>query len=89
MRRDILDLASAGRVIESRPRKKRRRFSAQAIANIRAGATRRWGKVTATNGPVEPTRKRKRRMSAARKVRLSAIAKARWKKARAEAKTAL
>jgi hypothetical protein len=75
--------------VEAAPRKKRRRLSAQAIANIRAGARKRWGKLPGRNRPVEPRSKGKRKMSAAQKARLSAIAKARWKKVRAQGKNAL
>jgi hypothetical protein len=80
--------APAEFLVEAAPRKKRRRLSAQAIANIRAGARRRWGKVPAANRPVGPRSKGKRKMSAAQKARLSAIAKARWKKVRAQGKNA-
>ena len=74
--------------VEAAPKKKRK-LSAKGLANIRAGARKRWGKVTATNGPFKPRSKGKRKMSEAQKARLSAIAKARWKKVRAQGKNAL
>ncbi len=75
--------------------RKRRKLSAQAIANIRAGVAKRMAKkaggaaqsATAGNGGAEAPKKR--RMSAAAKARLSALAKARWKKARAAGKSTL
>jgi hypothetical protein len=63
----------------------KRRFSGQAIANIRAGAKRRWakeGKATAAHKP-------KKKMSAAGKKALSKALKARWAKAKASGKNAL
>jgi hypothetical protein len=71
--------------VEAAPKKKR--LSAQGLANIRAGVRKRFGQ--ANEGPTRAGRKRKRRMSAAGRARLSEIAKARWKKSRAQGKSTL
>lgn len=64
-------------------RRKRRKLSPQAIANIRAGAAKRMGRTVATV-TAEPARKGKRQMSAAGRAAISAAAKARWAKIRGE-----
>src|SRR5260370_10618844 len=58
--------------VEAAPKKKRK-LSAKGLANIRAGARKRGGKVPGTNGPVEPRSKGKRKMPEAQKAMLSAI----------------
>jgi hypothetical protein len=68
---------------------KRRKLSAKAIANIRAGAKKRWAKIKGTHGSAGPGRKGRRKMSPAARARLSAMAKARWKRAKAEGKSRL
>jgi hypothetical protein len=70
-------------------RKKRRKLSAKGLANIRAGAAKRWGKKGKAAQPVGVANKPKRKMSAAAKARLSALAKARWKKAKSAGKSRL
>jgi len=74
-------------LIEAPPRKKRK-LSAQGLANIRAGVRKRF-RMRVGVADMKTNRKRKRRMSAAQKARLSAIATARWKKVRAAGKTRL
>jgi hypothetical protein len=71
------------------PAPRRRKLSARAIANIRAGAKKRWAKVKGTSVVSGPGRKRRRKMSAAGRARLSAMAKARWKRAKASGKSRL
>jgi hypothetical protein len=68
---------------------KRKKLSARAIANIRAGAKKRWAKVKGKSVVSVPGRKRRRKMSAAGRARLSAMAKARWKRAKADGKSKL
>lgn len=68
-------------------RRGKRRLSAEGLANIRAGARRRWAKFR-TGGGVVRAGKRKR-MSASQRARLSAIAKARWAKARSQGRAHL
>jgi len=68
---------------------KRKKLSAQAIANIRAGARKRWAKVKGAPASAGPGRKGRRKMSPAARARLSAAAKARWKRAKAEGKSRL
>src|SRR5579859_4617477 len=71
-------------------RRKRRKLSAQGLANIRAGAAKRWGKRAAEVAqPDGMGNKPKRKMSNAAKARLSALAKARWKKAKLAGKSKL
>jgi hypothetical protein len=67
------------------PPRKRRRLSAKAIANIRAGARNR--RTMETSGVAGA--KRKRRMSAAAKRAQSLRMKARWAKAKAAGKATL
>jgi len=64
----------------------RRRMSAAGLANIRAGAKRRWAKFRAGKPAAA---KPKRRMSAAAKAKLAAVARARWRRAKAAGKNAL
>jgi hypothetical protein len=71
------------------PAPRRRKLSPQAIANIRAGARRRWAKAHGQNEAPEPALKPKRKRSAAVRARLSALAKARWRRAKAAGRTAL
>lgn len=66
----------------------RRRLSAAGLANIRAGARRRWAKFRAAGGGAR-RKTGSRRMGAAQKARLSAIAKARWAKAKASGRDRL
>jgi hypothetical protein len=68
-------------------RRKRRKLSAQGLANIRAGAAKRWGKRVAQ--PDGLAAQPKRKMSNAAKARLSALAKARWRKAKSAGKSRL
>jgi hypothetical protein len=66
--------------------KRRRRLSARAIANIRAGARKRWGLPTSSSdlmGFRQKRKKHKRKMSAAGRAAISAAAKARWARAKA------
>jgi hypothetical protein len=70
--------------------RKRRKLSARGIANIRAGARRRWAAAAkSANSQDNGKATRKRKMSAAAKAALSAAAKARWAKAKAAGKTKL
>ena len=66
-----------------------RKFSAQALANIRAGARRRWAREQGAEKATEPAQKRKRKISAAHRAALSAAAKRRWVKAKQAGKTTL
>jgi hypothetical protein len=62
-------------------KKAKRKFSAQALANIRAGVAKRWaakGKALAA----KPAAKSKRPFSAAHRAALAAAQKARWAKAK-------
>jgi hypothetical protein len=71
-------------------RKKRRKLSAEGLANIRAGVQKRMAKQTETTTTAEkPAKQHKRKMSAAAKARLSEAAKARWEKAKAEGRSKL
>jgi len=68
-------------------RRGKRRLSAQGLANIRAGARRRWAKARTAGGALRAGKRR--RMSPSQRARLSAIAKARWVKARAQGRAHL
>jgi hypothetical protein len=68
-------------------RKKRRKLSPQALANIRAGVAKRMAKKGLAS---KPGRKQgKRKMTAAGRAAISAAAKARWAKAKAQGKSRL
>jgi hypothetical protein len=62
---------------------KKRKLSAQGIANIRAGVRKRMA------AKRKAVQKPKRKVSAAAKARLSALAKARWAQAKKAGKTSL
>jgi hypothetical protein len=68
---------------------KRKKLSAQGLANIRAGAQKRWGKLKGASGAAEAVPKPKRGMSAAGKRRLAASMKARWAAVKKAGKTSL
>ena len=57
---------------------KRRRLSAQGLANIRAGARKRWAKVAGGKGTAVASAKPRGKMSAAGRARIAAQLKARW-----------
>ena len=68
---------------------KRRKLSAQGLANIRAGARKRWAKVRGGNGAAEKPTKRKGRMSAAGRAAIAARMKKRWAAAKRAGRNAL
>jgi hypothetical protein len=65
------------------PTPRKRRLSAQGLANIRAGVRKRIAAKT------KPARQPKRKFSAAGRARLAALAKARWAKAKRAGKSRL
>jgi hypothetical protein len=67
----------------------RRRLSAQGLANIRAGARKRWAKARAENGTSEPAKKSKRKMSPAGRAAIAARMRARWAAAKRSGRNAL
>ena len=68
---------------------RKRRLSAQGLANIRAGARKRWGKLRGGNGAVSQPAKRGRKMSAAGRASIAARMKARWRAAKRAGRNAL
>jgi len=73
-------------------RKRRKKLSAQGIANIRAGVAKRMAKKGAKANAAnveEAVEKPKRKISAAGRAAMAAAAKARWAKAKAAGKTTL
>jgi hypothetical protein len=64
----------------------KRRLSAQGLANIRAGARRRWANERSENGAAHV---RRRKMSAAGRARISAMLKQRWAAAKRAGRNAL
>jgi hypothetical protein len=68
---------------------KRKRISAQGLANIRAGARKRWGKVKGNDGTVGMPHKPRGKMSAAGRKRIAAALKARWAAAKKAGRNAL
>jgi hypothetical protein len=68
---------------------KGRRLSAQGLANIRAGARKRWARERAKNGLGERVKKPRGKMSAAGRASISAQLKARWAAAKRAGRKAL
>lgn len=62
---------------------RRRRVSAEGIANIRAGVRKRWAGSVKASKAGKPGKRGKRKISAAGRAAISAAAKARWAKAKA------
>ena len=67
---------------------KRRKLSPEGLANIRAGARKRWAKYGKSKITGVP-HKRKGKMSAAGRARIAAALKARWAAAKRAGKTSL
>lgn len=67
----------------------RRRLSAQAIANIRAGVRKRMAAARAKMGSKAGTWKPRRKISAAGRAAIAAAARARWAKAKASGRNRL
>ena len=67
----------------------KRRLSAQGLANIRAGARKRWGKVHGQNGNGVKAHKARRKMSAAGRASIAARMRARWAAAKKSGRNAL
>lgn len=66
----------------------KRRLSPEGLANIRAGARKRWAKVRAQNGGTAPTRRRGA-MSEAGRQAIAARMRARWAAAKRAGRNAL
>jgi hypothetical protein len=67
----------------------RRRLSAQGLANIRAGARKRWAKVREQNGGSAPTTRKTRTMPASARLAIAARMRARWAAAKRAGRNAL
>ena len=67
----------------------KRRLSPQGLANIRAGARRRWARERAENGASGPAHKPRRTMSAAGRAAIAARMRARWAAAKRSGRNAL
>ena len=67
----------------------KRRLSAQGLANIRAGARKRWAKVRAENGTSRGTHQPRRTMSVAAREAIAARMRARWAAAKWSGRNAL
>ena len=68
---------------------RKRRLSAQGLANIRAGARKRWAKVRGANGAVGKPGRRRGKMSAAGRAAIAARMRARWAAAKRAGRNAL
>ncbi|HTL17540.1 MAG TPA: hypothetical protein VL793_09895 [Patescibacteria group bacterium] len=84
-----LSLILGGAVSTVRSISGKRRLSAQGLANIRAGARKRWAKFRSENGAVAPKRTGRRRMSAAGRAAIAARMRARWAAAKRSGRNAL
>ncbi|MGA2864783.1 MAG: hypothetical protein ABSF95_09870 [Verrucomicrobiota bacterium] len=69
--------------------KPKRRYSPRAIANMRAGARKRWANHWRVRAAAAPARKPKRKVSPAGRAALSAAARLRWARAKAAGRTRL
>ncbi len=67
----------------------KRRLSAEGLANIRAGARKRWAKVRLQNGGSAPARKNRRTMPASARQAIAARMRARWAAAKRAGRNAL
>lgn len=67
----------------------KRKLSAQGLANIRAGARKRWAKVRGGNRAVNQSAKRRGKMSAAGRAAIAAALRARWAAAKKAGRNAL
>jgi hypothetical protein len=67
---------------------KGRKLSAQGLANIRAGARKRWARERAMNG-TGPLKRLRGKMSAAGRARIAAQLRARWAAAKKAGRNAL
>jgi hypothetical protein len=67
----------------------KRKLSAQAIANIRAGARRRWAEAHRGASATGPAAAPRRKMTPAARQQLSALARARWRAAKAAGRSNL
>lgn len=67
----------------------KRRLSAQGLANIRAGAQKRWAKFHSGKGAAQASPAGRRKMSAAGRARISQRLKARWAAAKKAGRNAL
>jgi hypothetical protein len=67
----------------------KRRLSAQGLANIRAGARKRWAKVRLQNGGRAPAARRRRTMPPAARQAIAARMRARWAAAKRAGRNAL
>jgi hypothetical protein len=84
---ELADLLRFGSTeLVATPKLRRRRMSAQGLANIRAGARKRWAWL---KGRKITSAKRKGKMSAASRARIAAALRARWKAAKMAGKNAL
>ncbi len=67
----------------------KRRLSAEGLANIRAGARKRWAKFRADTGNGTAAKRPKRKMSAAGRAAIAARMRARWAAAKRAGRNAL
>lgn len=84
----ILETAPSFAVSVSAPAGKRR-LSPQGLANIRAGARKRWAKAHGGNGDGATVNKARRKMSAAGRASIAARMKKRWAAAKRAGRNAL
>jgi len=67
----------------------KRRLSAQGLANIRAGARKRWAKTRLQNGGSAPRSRTRRTMPPAARLAIAARMRARWAAAKRAGRNAL
>ncbi len=88
LQRELESLVGSGGGAAGHATKAGGRLSAQGLANIRAGARKRWARERAANGTGEAA-KPKRKISAAGRARISALLKERWAAAKKAGRKAL
>jgi hypothetical protein len=87
LQRELEQLLEPGSPTRAGVRTARRKLSPEGLANIRAGARRRWAKARHVNGAGPVAHRRK--MSPAGRARISARLKERWAAAKRAGRSAL
>lgn len=89
LQQELAELLGSGpEAVSVRP-SGRRKLSAQGLANIRAGARKRWAAFKKGNGVVSKGSRRSDKMSAAGRARIGEALRARWAAAKRSGRNAL
>jgi hypothetical protein len=89
LKQELNELIGSGSEADSAAPRRRRKLSARGLANIRAGAKRRWASSRSEKGSSSKVPRRRGKMSAAGRARIAAALKARWAAAKRSGRNAL